>query len=191
MCSQQQRLKNRRVVDDNTVLLSAVWQSGAIIHIQGFPGGSVSNQSVSNAGDADVGWSLGQEDPLEEGLATHSSILARRIPWIEEPGGLQSLGSQMSIFRLFSIIDYYKTLSRVLCAIQESSIVYLFYIRQCASLSLTLLTYTPTPFPFEQSEGCFLCVQSMLLFCKQIHLYYFSDTSYKWYHIISVSKLIW
>ena len=32
--------------------------------------------------------SLGQEDPLEKGLATHSSILARRIPWTEEPGGL-------------------------------------------------------------------------------------------------------
>ena len=38
--------------------------------------------------------SLGQEDPLEEGLATHSSILAWRIPWIEEPGGLQSVGLQ-------------------------------------------------------------------------------------------------
>ena len=37
---------------------------------------------------------LGQEDPLEEGMATHSSILARRIPWPEEPGGLQSMGSQ-------------------------------------------------------------------------------------------------
>ena len=37
---------------------------------------------------------LGQEDPLEEGMATHSSILARRIPWTEEPGGLQSIGSQ-------------------------------------------------------------------------------------------------
>ena len=34
--------------------------------------------------------SLGQEDPLEEGMATHSSILARRIPQTEEPGGLQS-----------------------------------------------------------------------------------------------------
>ena len=34
--------------------------------------------------------SLGQEDPLEEGMATHSSILAWRIPWVEEPGGLQS-----------------------------------------------------------------------------------------------------
>ena len=38
--------------------------------------------------------SLGWEDPLEEGLATHSSILAWRIPWTEEPGGLWSTGSQ-------------------------------------------------------------------------------------------------
>ena len=37
---------------------------------------------------------LGGEDPLEEGMATHSSILAWRIPWTEEPGGLQSVGSQ-------------------------------------------------------------------------------------------------
>ena len=36
---------------------------------------------------------LGQEDPLEKGMATHSSILAWRIPWTEEPGGLQSMGS--------------------------------------------------------------------------------------------------
>ena len=38
--------------------------------------------------------SLGREDPLEKGVATHSSILAWRIPWAEEPGGLQSMGSQ-------------------------------------------------------------------------------------------------
>ena len=38
--------------------------------------------------------SLGQEDPLDEGVATHSRILACRIPWTEEPGGLQSIGSQ-------------------------------------------------------------------------------------------------
>ena len=37
---------------------------------------------------------LGQEDPLEEEMATHSSILAWRIPWTEEHGGLQSIGSQ-------------------------------------------------------------------------------------------------
>ena len=40
-------------------------------------------------------WSLGQEDPLKKEMATHSSILGRRIPWTEEPGGLQSLGSQV------------------------------------------------------------------------------------------------
>ena len=38
--------------------------------------------------------SLGQEDPLEKGMATHFSILAWRIPWTEEPGGLQCMGSQ-------------------------------------------------------------------------------------------------
>ena len=38
--------------------------------------------------------SLGREDPLEEGMATHSSVLAWRIPWTEEPRGLQSMGSQ-------------------------------------------------------------------------------------------------
>ena len=38
--------------------------------------------------------SLGQEDPLEEEMATYSSILAWEIPWMEEPGGLQSLGLQ-------------------------------------------------------------------------------------------------
>ena len=40
--------------------------------------------------------SLGREDPLEEGMATHSSILAWRIPWTVEPGGLQSTGLQES-----------------------------------------------------------------------------------------------
>ena len=38
--------------------------------------------------------SLGQKDPLEKRIATHSSILAWRIPWTEEPGGRQSMGSQ-------------------------------------------------------------------------------------------------
>ena len=39
-------------------------------------------------------WSLAQEDPLEEKMATHSSVLAWRIPWTEEPGGLESMGLQ-------------------------------------------------------------------------------------------------
>ena len=48
----------------------------------------------TNAGDETQPHSLGQEDPLENKMATHSSILAWEISWTEEPGGLQSMGSQ-------------------------------------------------------------------------------------------------
>ena len=48
-----------------------------------------------SAGDAETRvQSLGQEDPLEKEMATHSSTLAQKIPWTEEPGRLQSMGSQ-------------------------------------------------------------------------------------------------
>ena len=58
----------------------------------GFPGGSV----VKNPPVKQETWvrSLGREDPLEKGMKTHSNILAWEIPWREEPGGLQSMGSQ-------------------------------------------------------------------------------------------------
>ena len=49
----------------------------------------------ANAGDiGDIGLILEQKDPPEEEMATHFSILAWRIPWTEEPGGLESMGSQ-------------------------------------------------------------------------------------------------
>jgi len=53
-------------------------------------------QMVKNLPAMQETWvqSLGLEDPLEEGMATHSSILAWEIPWTEEPGGLQFMGSQ-------------------------------------------------------------------------------------------------
>ena len=53
-------------------------------------------QGVENPPALRKNWvrSLGWEDPLEEGMATHSSILAWKIPWAEEPGGLQSMGLQ-------------------------------------------------------------------------------------------------
>ena len=58
-------------------------------------GGSSGKESACNAGaTGDTGSVPGREDPLEEGMATHSSGLAWRIPWTEEPGGLQSMGSQ-------------------------------------------------------------------------------------------------
>ena len=58
----------------------------------GFPSSSDGKTSTCNAGD--LVQSLGWEDPLEKKMATHSSILTRRIPWTEKPGGLQSMGSQ-------------------------------------------------------------------------------------------------
>ena len=63
----------------------------------GFLGGSVIKNPSANAGDGKTQvQSLGGEDPLEEEMATHSSILAWEIPRTEEPGGLQSMGSQKS-----------------------------------------------------------------------------------------------
>ena len=57
-------------------------------------GALVLKNPPANAGDVrDVG-SMGQEDPLEEGMATYSSILAWRIPWTAKPGRLQSMGLQ-------------------------------------------------------------------------------------------------
>ena len=57
---------------------------------------SLVSQAVKNPPAIQEIWvqSLSQEDPLEKGMATHSSILAWRIQWTEEPGGLQSIGSQ-------------------------------------------------------------------------------------------------
>ena len=63
-----------------------------LVIILGFPGGSVV-KSPPAMQEIRV-WSLGQEDPLEEEMATHSSILAWKIPWTEESGGLQSMGLQ-------------------------------------------------------------------------------------------------
>ena len=54
----------------------------------------VKNPPARAGGVRDVGSILGWRDPLEEGTATHSSVLAWRIPWTEEPGGLQSTGLQ-------------------------------------------------------------------------------------------------
>ena len=58
----------------------------------GFPGGPVV-KNLPAVSETQV-QCLCQEDPLEEGMVTHSSILTGRIPWTEEPGGLQSMRSQ-------------------------------------------------------------------------------------------------
>ena len=64
-----------------------------VVHL-GFPGGTSVKEPSAKAGNIrDVGLIPRSEDPLEEGVGNHSSILAWRIPWTEEPGGLQSIWS--------------------------------------------------------------------------------------------------
>ena len=62
---------------------------------QGFPGGAVVKNLTAHAGDArEAGWIPGWGRSPGGGMATHSSVLVRKVPWTEEPGGLQSMGSQ-------------------------------------------------------------------------------------------------
>ena len=73
---------------------------------KGFSGGSDSKESAWI-------WPLGQEYPLEKGMATHSSILAWRIPWTEEPGGPQSMGWQ-TVGHNWATNTYLKSITEVL-----------------------------------------------------------------------------
>ena len=77
---------------DNTILSRHIGK-GTVSW--GFSGCASDKEPTANAGGIETSVRyLGQEDPLKEGMATHSSILTWRIPWTEEPGGLQSIGSQ-------------------------------------------------------------------------------------------------
>ena len=74
----------------NPILLRPVLGIVIAIDSVGFPGGSEGKESALMQ-EIQVQY-LGREDALEKGMATHSSILAWRIPWTEEPGRLQSMG---------------------------------------------------------------------------------------------------
>ena len=80
-----------RKESDMTEHLSTAWCTIVYMPITGLVG----KKSACNAGAiGDAGLILHWADPLEEKMATHSSILTRRIPWTEEPGRVQSMGSQ-------------------------------------------------------------------------------------------------
>ena len=66
-----------------------------LLELMSFPGGSENPPAMKEMRF----WSMGQEDPLEKEMATHSSVLAWDIPWTEEPDGLQSMGSQKNLTR--------------------------------------------------------------------------------------------
>jgi len=76
----------------DTLQLYSVWEK-FLYYVLGFPSGTVVKNPLANVRDTRVS-SLGREDPLKEEMATHSSSLAWKIPWTEEPGGLQSMESQ-------------------------------------------------------------------------------------------------
>ena len=71
------------------------WMNWTEYRFRGFPGGSVVKNPPAMQ-ETQV-WSLSWEDPLEEGMVTHSNILAWRVPWTEEPSGLQSMGPQRNL----------------------------------------------------------------------------------------------
>ena len=96
----------------------------------GFPGGSDGKESTCNAGN--LGRSLGWEDPLQEGMATHSSIPYWTIPRTEEPGGLHSWGHKES--------DTTEQLSTA----QHSVCVYTFvyvYVNKCTHVYMHVNKY--------------------------------------------------
>ena len=75
-------------------LLWGPWLHKLLV-VEGFPGGANGNPPAKAGGERDSGLIPGfGKIPLEEEMAAHSSILAWRIPWTEEPGGVQSIGSQ-------------------------------------------------------------------------------------------------
>ena len=102
LCDAMQGVNESRIclsdwsaLDDSGVVQTWSWYSSLFILVRAFLGLLVA-QLGKNLPAVWETWvrSLGWEDALEESMATHSSILAWRMPWLEEPGGLQSVGSQ-------------------------------------------------------------------------------------------------
>ena len=102
-------------------------------------------------------WSLGWEDPPEKGMETHSSILAWRIPWTEEPGGLQPMGSQTVRHDLVAKHTQRRaqTVWSTILAVLRKSFVLLRTQRSTfeQSSKLSLPHYCPFPAPWNQITG--------------------------------------
>ena len=109
---------------------------------------AVAHRVKSPMGETRV-WSLGGEDPLEKGMTTYSSILSWRIPWMEEPGGLQSMGSQRIRHNwatnsrtglrgaLLSVTSYfYLATFKVLCYLLRLSLTFDILIVICLGVDL-------------------------------------------------------
>ena len=73
--------------------MTKLFDNTMFIYILGFPGSTVVKNPMQEMQETQF-LSLGQEDPMEQKMATHSSILPWKIPWTVEPGGLQFMGFQ-------------------------------------------------------------------------------------------------
>ena len=116
-----------------------------------FPGGTNGKELARQCREASEMrvWNVGQEDPLEEGMATHSSILAWRTPWAEEPGRLQSMGSQRVRHNWESLACKQAEKSTEPKHFQKSLLIYFWnciYLHQRWYL-LLLSLFWPTKFP--------------------------------------------
>ena len=111
--------------------------------------------------------SLGREDPLEKEMATHASILARRIPWMEEPGGLQSTGSQRVGH------DWVTSLSQLLTRL---TVLYIKFpeLIHLTTESLYPLTYMSSfpPHPAPDNHNSTYCFYEYDLFRFHTHIPY-------------------
>ena len=113
--------------------------------------------------------SLGQEDPLKKEMTTHSSILARRIPWTEEPGGLQSMGSQRVEYDWSDLVQH-KT--------KEFS----------ALNSLKPLSYFTGHFLPYKSTFLYFFSDQRLLFELPLHLWKVIQMFYTWSYTHHINK---
>ena len=105
--------------------------------------------------------SLGQKDSLKKGMATHSSILAWRIPWTEEPGGLQFIGLKESDTHTHT--GHCRVLSRIPCAMQQFLSNYLYkVVCICQPPSPNLCPLLP--YPGSKKQVCFLHLNSYFCF---------------------------
>ena len=114
-------------------------------------------------------WCLGQNDPLEEGMATHSRILAWRIPWTEEPGSLCSMGSQR-------VRHYWSDSAQAQHSGETSAAVFLFTLLHNVtffSQRLYHLKFSSSAFIFNYKFNVFLMYIELL---SQIYLLYFCNS---------------
>ena len=128
-------------------LVSGVQHSDPIFFVdynpfKGFPGGSeVKNPPAMQEMWV---WFLSQEDPLEKEMAIHSSILPWRIPWTEEPCGLQL---DMTVAKSTSIYSYYAALALPLRCTAHTCSMFMLFAVVCASLSFCILPLPASPSP--------------------------------------------